>query len=275
MMQTKKQSLPKRRLGDDYPMLPEVPCDGGFESYLAPIIGGGSIPAIAEVCLYALTGRNDLTVLGQRVRMALQEAGLAVEISDGSMTIAGRYKAPLPEYRMDRTIYYDLVQMMGYELGDTIPVSVRKIFPGGQHGGSQTGLYIYSGLYTNRFPTDEPLFVVKGDQGSDELIPKLKRFAVQHASTPLDFDLLAQALTAPEYPSQRWPVMPCPSYFVGMSRLCAPPGEPDVYYFPDSAVAVSVKDGNFQHVPIPNADGKTRHVMTWKQLSSYQYEAQI
>lgn len=231
-------------------------------SAVLPIICG-TYPAIVSVYLHVIAGGRDFFLLAPAVTEALQTAGLSVHVGDGYLTIAGRHEAHLPAYRMDQNVWDECIGR-GYTLGKIIPISVRNIYSGGQHGAGKARIYIYekpSGI-------DEPpapIFVARGDE-SYRFLDMVRDFAREHTCGPPDIDDIVRRLTKPLYASQTWaPLMADTRGVVGRA-LFTGPGQPDISYFADSMVAMIEGDEGFEYIPIPNGDGKPRYVVTWTHL---------
>lgn len=228
-----------------------------------PPIIGGTYPTTASAYMHVIAGGRDFSVLAPVVTKALQDAGLSVRVDNGSLTIAGKHEAQLPQYRMDENIWRELV-CQGYKQCHVSPIAVRNIYSGGQHGKGKARIYMYSG-FTDGTQVIEPLFVAKGE-GGDRLINIVRDFAQTNPFNTPDFDQIAQRLKEPLFESQSWaPLMADTRDLVGMARFTGQ-DLPDVTFFADSMVAMIAFDEGLKYLPIPNIDGKPRYVSTWSAL---------
>ncbi len=228
----------------------------------APIISGSYSTTVSTRLDFSLV-RKSFSVLAPAVKDALEAKGLTVMFAADFLRISGPCEAHLPPYRMDEEIWGEL-KSHGYKLRDVIPVEVRNVFSGGQHGRNQARMYMYP-EFTTDFSTPEPLFVAKGE-GGHVLLSKVGEFARAHPSGLPDFDQIVQCLIEPEYESQRWaPRMSDMRGLVGSAHLTGP-GQPAITYLADSMVAMVDGDGGVEPILLPNADGKPRFVATWAEL---------
>lgn len=228
-----------------------------------PPLIGGTYPATASAYLRVCAGGSDFSILAPVLTEALKRAGLSVTVSSESLGIAGIYEAPIPEYRMDETIWRELVRL-GYKQRDVTPIAVRNIFSGGQHGGGKARMYIYE-VSPGIDQISIPVFVAKGE-GSDALMDTVRDIAREHPYNLPDFDQIVQHLIKPAYESQRWaPLMSDTRDLVGRA-LFTGHGVPDITYLADSMIAMMAGDEGLEYLPIPNADKKPRFVATWTEL---------
>lgn len=228
-----------------------------------PPIIGGSYASAASIFLHSSGGR-DLSVLAPAVTEALQAAGLSVRVSNGSLTIAGRHEARTSEFRMDSSIWSEL-SGRGFSLNRVIPISVRNVFSGGQHGAGKARIYMYEGL-TDGCNVIEPVFVAKGE-GSQVLLESVRDFAKAHPCNSPDFDQIVAHLNKPAYPSHIWaPLMRDTRDIVGLAVFTNQESTTDVMYIADSMVALQVGAQIFEYMTIPNLDKKPRYVATWSAL---------
>lgn len=227
-----------------------------------PIIGV-SYPSVSSVFLYSF-GRRDLSLLAPAITKALEDAGLSVRVDDGSLTISGRHEARTSEFRMDSNIWSEL-RGRGFSLNRVIPISVRNVFSGGQHGAGKPRIYMYEGL-TDASNVIEPVFVTKGE-GSHVLLESVRNFANAHPNDSPDFDHIVAHLNTPAYSSHIWaPLMRDTRDIVGLAVFTNQEFRTEVLYIADSMVALLVGAHGFEYLTIPNSDTKPRFVATWKQL---------